>query len=245
MEMATLDIVNSIFFFTTSAFVVMNVFKLIQDKEVKGVKLLPSCFFSVSTWWGMYYYYQIEQMGGFLGITLLAIGNTSWMALAIYYEKILNKENCKMGYDTDYQGILKFNKELAASQLGILNEILGADFRDFSKEVQKELVPNANAETPSYINLELTKDFSGIQWDGSEKSYAMVSCVNAVTIWMRHKAPYCEDFAFVGTMHCQGEAMDDRWDLIMEDGIAMEVKTPPSGVKIECPHCEESFYYEG
>ena len=86
MNPVTLDIVNSIFFFATSFFVFMNVAKLLKDKEVKGVKLIPGVFFSISTLWGMYYYYQIGQMGGFLGITLLCMGNTCWIALAIYYE---------------------------------------------------------------------------------------------------------------------------------------------------------------
>lgn len=93
MDPVTLDIVNSIFFFATSAFVWMNVGKLIKDKAVRGVRLLPGVFFSISTIWGMYYYYQIGQMGGFIGITLLAMGNTVWIALAIYYELIKKEKD--------------------------------------------------------------------------------------------------------------------------------------------------------
>lgn len=86
--MKYLDLINSIFFFASSFFVWLNVLKLTKDKAIKGVKLSPGFFFSISTIWGMYYYYQISQMWSFLGMTLLAGANTCWIALAVYYEKI-------------------------------------------------------------------------------------------------------------------------------------------------------------
>jgi len=145
-----------------------------------------------------------------------------------------------MGYNTEYMGILEFNKELTASQLSLINEILDSDFRDLSQEVQKALVTGETYLT--YINLVLTKNFSGVEWNGTEKSHSMVDAVNAVTNWMRIHGGI-KDFSFVGTMHCQGEDVDDKWDLIIEDGIAKRVQAPPKGIKIECPHCEEYFYY--
>jgi predicted nucleic acid-binding Zn-ribbon protein len=32
--------------------------------------------------------------------------------------------------------------------------------------------------------------------------------------------------------------------VIGEDGFAHEVKTPPAGEKVECPHCGKFFFYE-
>ena len=58
-----------------------------------------------------------------------------------------------MGYDTEYMGTLEFNKELTASQLAILNEILGLDFRDLGGACQNELSPNETDLT--YIDLEI------------------------------------------------------------------------------------------
>ena len=59
-----------------------------KDKEVRGVRLMPGLFFSLSTIWGMYYYSQITQLLSFVGITLLAMANTAWIVLAVYYTKI-------------------------------------------------------------------------------------------------------------------------------------------------------------
>jgi NAD-dependent DNA ligase len=147
-----------------------------------------------------------------------------------------------MGYSTEYQGVLKFGKELTASQLGILNEILDTDFRDLGEDVRDSLIQGKTYLT--YINLILTDDFSGITWNGAEKSHSMIEAVYAVTRWMQLQAPNCKDFTLIGTIHCQGEDMDDRWDLVMVDGMAKKVMTPQSGTKIQCPHCEESFYYD-
>ena len=41
----------------------------------------------------------------------------------------------------------------------------------------------------------------------------------------------------------QGESIDDCWKLVMQDGKAIEVKTPTSGTKVTCPECDHEFYY--
>jgi len=80
-----LDLVNSLFFVIPAIAMWLNVYKLVKDKEIKGVKLIPAYCFSASTLWGMYYYYQIGQIGSFLTITFMAMGNTTWTSLAVYY----------------------------------------------------------------------------------------------------------------------------------------------------------------
>ena len=151
-----------------------------------------------------------------------------------------------MGYCTRFDGVLKFNRELTGSELAILNEILEADFRDLSEEVQNAITEGLSEEDMPYyyFDLEITKDFTGLQWDGAEKTYGMVGCVNAVIQWMRKQCPTTKDFSLTGSLHAQGEEVGDVWDLVMQDGVAKRVEYVPPGEKIECPHCGEKFYYE-
>ena len=138
-----------------------------------------------------------------------------------------------MGYTTTFRGELKFVVPLTVPELAHINTFFGADPRE-----NREW--NASREI-GYIDLELTKDFSGIKWDGSEKNRGMVEAVNLITEQMKKIKP---DFAFSGAMQAQGEDMEDRWNLIIDSGIAKRVETPPPGEKIKCPHCDEYFFYE-
>lgn len=138
-----------------------------------------------------------------------------------------------MGYSTKFQGTLTFTKEASASQLAHLTTILGEDCRDHPEWGAKDLY---------HIDLELTDDFSGLRWNGTEKTYEMEKLVNVVIGLMRKKWP---DFGLSGQFSAQGDEIEDRWVLVMKDGLAVKVKTPPVGKKITCPRCEEDFFYEG
>ena len=138
-----------------------------------------------------------------------------------------------MGYTTVFSGELKFVAPLTAPELAFINTFLGADPRE-----NKEW--NADHEM-GYIDLQLTKDFSGIKWDGSEKNRGMVEAVNLIIEQMKKIKP---DFALSGAMQAQGEDMGDRWNLVIDGGIAKRVETPPPGEKIKCPRCDKYFFYE-
>lgn len=138
-----------------------------------------------------------------------------------------------MGYSTEFKGELKFAKELTASQLAKLQSMCGEDCRDH---------PEWNAKGLYYVDLELTKDFSGLKWSGAEKTYGMVEIVNVVTAQMRKEWP---DFTLVGSLHAQGEDMEDRWVLVMDpEGIAQKQEIVISGERITCPICEGKFILE-
>lgn len=141
-----------------------------------------------------------------------------------------------MGYTTTFQGALKFTNELSTSELGYLNSILGEDVREH-KEWQKY----PSAKELNYLDLELTKKFDGIQWDGAEKSYEMVDQVNFIIDIMKDKK---SNFGLTGTMDAQGEDVEDRWKLTIQNNKAIRIENPPKGKKIKCPHCDETFYYE-
>lgn len=139
-----------------------------------------------------------------------------------------------MGYQTQFKGAVKFTRELTARELAYLKGMFWLDEDDFEKGGY--IVP---AERPHYIQYELTEDFDGIQWDGSEKFYKAVEAMNFIIVNMKAKFP---DFGLTGRMTAQGEEFDDRWELVIgEDGMAHEVRTPPAGTVVKCPHCEEKF----
>lgn len=135
-----------------------------------------------------------------------------------------------MGYTTKFEGELRFTSELTAKQLAALNEMLGEDCRDH---------PEWEAQDLYYIDLELTPDFGGVRWNGTEKTYGLEKLVNVVIKQMRKKWP---DFGLTGSLLAQGEQFDDRWALsIGADGMAHKSKIAIVGQVVTCPHCERKF----
>lgn len=114
-----------------------------------------------------------------------------------------------MGYNTDFEGELLFKDNITVPMLADFKKFLGEDCRDH-KEWE-------GAKDFTYVDLELTSDMLGIQWNGSEKSYNMVEIINMIIHNMRKKYP---EFGFKGgRMEAKGEDFDDRWAIIvLEDG---------------------------
>jgi hypothetical protein len=114
-----------------------------------------------------------------------------------------------MGYHTEFRGSLRFNTKLTETQLSAIKQILREDCRDH---------PEWGAMDLTYIDLALLSDNSGIQWDGSEKTYQMPELVNVVITQMRREFP---GFGLSGVMTAQGSAVGDLWELyISDDGFA-------------------------
>lgn len=134
-----------------------------------------------------------------------------------------------MGYTTTFEGELRFTEELRASQLAFLSTILGEDCRDH---------PEWNASGLTYIDFELTEDFSAIRWSGAEKSYDMTEKANLIIRLMRDKWP---EFSLDGRMTAQGEDVSDRWVLCVEPGgLARSIVVPVESPS-RCPHCGEGL----
>jgi hypothetical protein len=128
---------------------------------------------------------------------------------------------------------LKFTSEATASQLAELTTILGEDCREH---------PEWGGEGLTSINLELTDDFTGIQWDGTEKTYELTECVNLILDRMWLKWP---QFGLSGTLTAQGEEIEDRWRLTIDaHWRAIEERIALTGTVITCPHCGERIVLE-
>jgi hypothetical protein len=138
-----------------------------------------------------------------------------------------------MGYTTKFKGVLKFANPLTIEQLKALNEVLGED-SDVLKSFQ---LPE---EDYSYLQYEVTKDMSGLQWDGGEKFYYAENALNLILRYMRSQWP---DFTLTGELLASGEEAGDVWKLVMDDGVATRVDAIPSGVKVKCPECDHKFYH--
>lgn len=116
-----------------------------------------------------------------------------------------------MGYSTDFNGELTFKEKITEEAEQKLLTILGEDIREHADWL--ELLPTQM----TWIDLELTDDGHGLRWNGSEKTYDLPEKVNYVIDLM---AKFGFPISLEGEMLAQGEDMNDRWMLVMEDGRA-------------------------
>jgi hypothetical protein len=142
-----------------------------------------------------------------------------------------------MGYNTNFTGELKFTTELSAAALLKLQSFFDEDCRDHPEW-------GAEAAGLTYIDLELTKDGKGIQWNGAEKTYELVEKINLIIGLMKKEFP---EFGLSGSMTAQGEDVEDRWHIVFREGREGYCEMQDAvinGRTVECPHCKESFLIE-
>jgi hypothetical protein len=148
-----------------------------------------------------------------------------------------------MGYSTDYHGVIRFKQEPTASQLAHLNSFLEKDRREIMRpDGRKGYGEHEIEDWWHHIDLQLTDDFGGLEWNGHEKTGPMHAIVNFLTDRMRERWP---DFAFEGKMDAQGEEIGDVWQMVIgEDGRARRVDVVLVGKIVTCPHCGEKYILE-
>jgi hypothetical protein len=135
-----------------------------------------------------------------------------------------------MGYTTKFDGVLNFKSEVTVTQLAFIKAMCGEDCREHPEWGRKDL---------SYIDLQITEDYSGLEWSGAEKTYDMCDLVNVVTAQVRKKWP---EFSLTGRLLAQGEDIDDRWMLVIgEDGLATKQEVKLTGTICTCPDCGHRF----
>jgi len=131
-----------------------------------------------------------------------------------------------MGYTTRFEGELRFTNPISVPQLVYLNQ----------------LIENKDGTFREHIDLEVTRDYSGLKWNLAEKTYGMDEAVEYILQAMSTKFP---DFGLVGVLKAQGEDVDDRWELRADGRTSVRVDTPPTGPKVICPHCRSTFRVGG
>jgi len=79
------DMINGLFELIGSGFLVLNVLKLRQDKEVKGVSWVAVGFFFLWGLWNLFYYPSLGQYYSFAGGCCIATVNAVWLVMLIWY----------------------------------------------------------------------------------------------------------------------------------------------------------------
>jgi len=141
-----------------------------------------------------------------------------------------------MGYTTEFEGVLKFTRELTGRELASINKVLNN-----SNEMDQDMRKFEHRHMISYIDLQLTDDFQGVEWNGAEKTYCMHEMIGFVSLKLEQLSPPC---SFVGELLCQGEDVEDRYILKVTGDKVKKIKIELSGIKCECPDCGAIFRQE-
>lgn len=85
------DTVNAMFEGGGALLLCMNIRRLLRDKRVAGVSLVPVVWWNIWGVWNVYYYHALTQpLSFYAGIGVL-VANTVWVALALYYVRRARK----------------------------------------------------------------------------------------------------------------------------------------------------------
>ena len=81
------DAINGTYELLGGYFIFLHIRALCRDKDVKGVSWSAVCFFTTWGYWNLFYYPYLNQYLSFVGGVAIAITNTTWLALIIYYKR--------------------------------------------------------------------------------------------------------------------------------------------------------------
>jgi len=81
------DFINGIFELFGGVAISFSIAKVLKDKKVKGVSLIPVVFFTTWGFWNLYYYPSLGQSVSFWAGIGVAIANLIWLILLIKYRK--------------------------------------------------------------------------------------------------------------------------------------------------------------
>ena len=68
---------------------------LYKDKELKGVSIISTVFFTAWGFWSIFYYPSLGQWLSFYGGIVITLANLLWVGMMIYYYK-KNKTKIKI-----------------------------------------------------------------------------------------------------------------------------------------------------
>lgn len=84
-QLVLADAINAILEFVGGLFVLGHCRAVCRDREVKGVSIIATIFFSFWGVWNLYYYPSLGQWFSFVGGIFLVSANFLWVALLIRY----------------------------------------------------------------------------------------------------------------------------------------------------------------
>ena len=81
------DLINGSFECFGGTLLCINIYRLLRDKQVRGISLIPVIFFTLWGYWNLFYYPHLNQWVSFFGGILVVLANTMWVLMAIYYKR--------------------------------------------------------------------------------------------------------------------------------------------------------------
>lgn len=85
------DLVNGLFEGGAGILLWWNVVRIVKDKKLRGVSLVPTAVFTAWGFWNLYYYPHLGQILSFFAGISVVVANTTWVALAVYYKFFYKK----------------------------------------------------------------------------------------------------------------------------------------------------------
>ena len=82
------DLINAVFEMGGGVLLFLNVRGIYRDKEVKGVRILPTSFFMIWGVWNLYFYPAVGCLLSFIGGIVIVTMNTIWVGQMIYYKYV-------------------------------------------------------------------------------------------------------------------------------------------------------------
>ena len=79
------DLINGTFESAGCFFILLHVLRLLKDKKVRGVSVIATIYFTLWGFWNCYYYPHLNQWFSFVGGTSIALMNSVWVVLILYY----------------------------------------------------------------------------------------------------------------------------------------------------------------
>lgn len=137
-----------------------------------------------------------------------------------------------MGYTTQFDGIIQFDRELTVEEMNDLKQLAEEPYEsDFFKKF-------AETKPDAYLQWYPTEDGTGLEWDGGEKFYKYVEWLE----WLMQYFFEPKEIRCSGIVNWQGEEIGDVGKITVSNNVVTteEIKIDT----VECPHCGEVFARE-
>lgn len=151
-----------------------------------------------------------------------------------------------MGYTTKFSGTLKFSQTPSVGKLQWLAKLLADYDHEWLGKVASDSAYPYNPEAGDgdfrhYVDLRLTKDLSGIEWDSdTEKNSGMLTAIKVLQHAINAQFPTEPEVFFEGTMTAQGEDPSDVWGIEAHEGTIKRIRMQKPKETL-CPHCRNWF----
>jgi hypothetical protein len=78
-----IDLINGVFVFGGAGYAWANAYKIHKDKQVKGIFISSTIFFTLWSFWSTFYYYSLTQWFSLYCNLFMAVADIVWVVMAI------------------------------------------------------------------------------------------------------------------------------------------------------------------